>query len=299
MPSSTSSLVSARPLMPPSLTAWRTRTASNQPQRRGRPVTVPNSWPRSPRPLADLVEQLGREGAGADPGGVGLADAEHEADAVRAGAGARGRGGRHRVGRGDERVGAVVDVEHGALRALEQDAAAGALELGQAQPDRLGERQQPGRQGGELGQQRVAVDLLDAEAAAQRVVVEQQLVDLGRQRVGVGEVADADGAARRLVLVGRADAAAGGADLAGALVAALAGQLARPVELAVQRQDQGRVLGDAQGLGADRHTLARAGARSPRAAPRGRPRRRCRSATACPGAPRPRAAATACRWCRR
>ena len=40
-PSSTSSLVSAKPLMPPSLTAWRTRTASNQPQRRGRPVTVP------------------------------------------------------------------------------------------------------------------------------------------------------------------------------------------------------------------------------------------------------------------
>ena len=84
-----------------------------------------------------------------------------------------------RVGGGDERVGAVVDVEHGALRALEQDAAAGALELGQAQPDRLGEGQQPGRQGGELGQQRVAVDLLDAEAAAQRVVVDQQLVDLG------------------------------------------------------------------------------------------------------------------------
>ncbi len=204
-----------------------------------------------------------------------------------------------RVGGGDERVGAVVDVEHGALGALEQDAAAGALQLGQPQPDRLGEGQQLGRQGGELGQQRAAVDLLDAEAAAQRVVVDQQLVDLGRQGVGVGEVADADRAARRLVLVGRADAAAGGADLAGALVAALAGALARAVELAVQRQDQGRVLGDAQASRCRSRRPARAGARSPRAAPRGRPRRRCRSARACPGAPRPRAAATACRWCRR
>ena len=60
----------------------------------------------------------------------------------------------HGVGRGDERVGAVVDVEHGALGTLEQDAAAGALQLGQAQPDRLGEGQQLGGQGGELGQQR-------------------------------------------------------------------------------------------------------------------------------------------------
>ena len=59
-----------------------------------------------------------------------------------------------------------------------------------------------------------------------------------------------------LVLVGRADAAAGGADLAGALVAALAGALAGAVELAVQRQDQGRVLGDAQASRADGDALA-------------------------------------------
>ena len=48
-PSSTSSLVRAIPLMPLLATAWRTSTASNQPHRRLRPVTVPNSWPRSPR----------------------------------------------------------------------------------------------------------------------------------------------------------------------------------------------------------------------------------------------------------
>ena len=36
------------PVTPLTATAWRTSTASNQPQRRLRPVTVPNSWPRSP-----------------------------------------------------------------------------------------------------------------------------------------------------------------------------------------------------------------------------------------------------------
>src|SRR5438270_1376374 len=47
-PSSTSSLVSATPVTPLTATAWRTSTASDQPQRRLRPVTVPNSCPRSP-----------------------------------------------------------------------------------------------------------------------------------------------------------------------------------------------------------------------------------------------------------
>ena len=167
--------------------------------------------------------------------------------------------GRHRVGGGDERVGAVVDVEHRALGALEQDAAPGAPQLGEAQPDRLGEGEELGRQRGQLAQELGAVDLLDAEAAAQRVVVQQQLVQLGLERRRVGEVADPHRPARHLVLVGRADAAAGGADLAGALVAALAGLLARAVELAVERQDQRRVLGDPQRLDRDRDPLAAQG----------------------------------------
>src|SRR6266568_4490119 len=47
MPVSTSSLVTARPSTPESAAAWRTTTASNQPQRRGRPVVAPNSSPSS------------------------------------------------------------------------------------------------------------------------------------------------------------------------------------------------------------------------------------------------------------
>jgi hypothetical protein len=47
-PSSTSSLVSAIPVTPATAQLCRTSTASNQPHRRLRPVTVPNSRPRSP-----------------------------------------------------------------------------------------------------------------------------------------------------------------------------------------------------------------------------------------------------------
>ena len=92
--------------------------------------------------LADLVVQLGRERALADPGRVGLADAEHIADRARAHAGAGRRLRRHRVGRGDVGIGAVVDVEQRALRALEQDALAlAALDVEQP-PHRLGIGQQ-------------------------------------------------------------------------------------------------------------------------------------------------------------
>jgi hypothetical protein len=75
-------------------------------------------------------------------------------------------------------------------------------------------------------------------------VVEQQLVDLLGQQGGLGEVAGPDGPAADLVLIGRADAAAGGADL-GVAESLFAGL----VQVAVDRQNEGRVLGDLQRLG--------------------------------------------------
>src|ERR1041385_8505631 len=47
-PDRTSSLVTNSSVSPFSLTAYLRSTASSQPHRRGRPVTVPNSCPRSP-----------------------------------------------------------------------------------------------------------------------------------------------------------------------------------------------------------------------------------------------------------
>ena len=94
-------------------------------------------------------------------------------------------------------------------------------------------------------------NLLQIEAAAQRVVVRQQAVDLVRQRVEVGQIHQADGAAADLVLIGGADAAAGGADRGAGV-----GGFAQRVELAMQRQDQRDVLGDAQIVRADGDALA-------------------------------------------
>ena len=73
----------------------------------------------------------------------------------------------------------------------------------------------------------------------------------------LGEIHQPDRAAADLVLVGRADAALGGADLDAA---------ARPpsrmrVEFAVQRQDQRRVLGDLEVVGRHLDALRRAAAR--------------------------------------
>src|SRR6185295_18915442 len=72
----------------------------------------------------NFVLLLGRERPLAYPRRIGLADAEHIIDR----AGPQAAAGRclpgHRVRRGDERIGPVVDVEQRALRALEQDALA-------------------------------------------------------------------------------------------------------------------------------------------------------------------------------
>ena len=96
-----------------------------------------------------------------------------------------------------------------------------------------------------------AVDFLELEAAAQRVVVRQQPVDLVRQRVEIGEIHQPDGAAADLVFVGRADAAPRGADRGQRV-----GGFAERIEFAMQGQDQRDVFGDAQIFRADGDALA-------------------------------------------
>src|SRR3546814_8726820 len=66
----------------------------------------------------------------------------------------------------------------------------------------------------------------------------------------MSKIANADRAAPDLVLIGRADAAPGGADLARARRG-----LAQRVEVAVKGQDQRAIVGDGEILGIDRHAL--------------------------------------------
>ncbi len=83
-----------------------------------------------------------------------------------------------------------------------------------------------------------------AEADPQRIVVGEQAFEPALDGIGIGQVADPDRAAADLVLISRADAAPGGADLQ----PVAEGILAHAVELAVDRQDQRGIVGDAQGL---------------------------------------------------
>ena len=73
------------------------------------------------------------------------------------------------------------------------------------------------------------------------VVVIQHFAQFGSEALAVEYVLQANGAARYFVFVGRADAAAGGADFARAL-----GDLARLIEGNVVRQDQRAGFGNFQ-----------------------------------------------------
>ena len=108
---STSSLVTASCVRPFTRAAKRRPTRSSQPQRRSRPVTVPYSPPCSRIARRPLLVGLAGERPGADAGQVGLGDAEHAVDPGRADAEAGAGAAGDRVGAGDERIGAVVEVE--------------------------------------------------------------------------------------------------------------------------------------------------------------------------------------------
>ena len=128
----------------------------------------------------------------------------------------------------------MVDIEHGALGAFEQDALAMAPGRIQLLPDHTRIRQNLGRHVLELRQQFTGIDFRFSEAAPERVVMEQQPFHPTRQHVWFGQIPDADRAARGLVLIGRDDAAPGGSDLG--LSPGLFKELSR-LRIVLHRQD--------------------------------------------------------------
>ena len=135
----------------------------------------------------------------------------------------------------------MIDVQHHRLRTFEQNAPAGPPRLVQPLPHRLRERQHQRRQGDQPREHIRLGKCFSTKALQQRIVVQQQLVQLIRQRLRLGQIGNPDGPARGLVLVRGADAATGGADLA-----IPPRRLPRAVERRVHRQDQRGVLGDPQ-----------------------------------------------------
>ena len=171
--------------------------------------------------VADLVEQLGRERTGTDSRDVRLRNADDAFDVARADTGAGARAAGHRVGRGDERVRAVVEIEEGRLRPFEEDVLAG-LEC--VVHDRNGVadvRDDPRRARLEvLGGDLVGIDRLLVEDLGEHLVgVTEDNIELGPENLGIGEILDPQADTHRLVGVRRADAPLGRAELGVAEVA--------------------------------------------------------------------------------
>ena len=192
--------------------------------------------------LARLVKELGRERAGTDARRVRLDDADDAVDAVRADAGARRGAAGGRVRGGDERIRAVVNIQHGGLTTLEQHRLA-ALERLVQHERRVGDH---GAQA--LGvRQQVVDDLVDRDRATvehlheQVVLLVEGRLDLLTQDVLVEQILNTDAHPVDLVGVRRADAAPRRADLALAEEA-----LGHLVEGAVVVRDDVRVGADQQ-----------------------------------------------------
>ncbi len=166
----------------------------------------------------------------------------------------------------------MVDVEQRALRALEQDALAGAALAIEQIEGRRHVGQDFGRDLEQFLLDRRGGRRRQAKSSPQRIVMGEQAGDLAVERFGLGEVHQADGAAADLVLVGRPDAALGGADRQRAGLDALAMR----VELAVDGEDQRGVFGDLQIVGRDLDALRANRLDLARPDDRGRARRRCR-----------------------
>ena len=150
----------------------------------------------------------------ADTGAVRLGDTDDGANGGGRNAGADGCASGGCAGRGDEGIGAVVDIEHGALRAFKHHALAGADGLVQQQCGVGHEGRDPIGDGGVLlihlhGVDGVAVE----ESVGDGVLFLAGVLDMLLQQFLVEQVGDAEAAAGHFVLIGGSDAARSGADL--------------------------------------------------------------------------------------
>ena len=244
--------------------------------------------------LAGLVEQFRRKRTRADAGGIGFDDAEHLVQPARTQAGAGGgaaRGG----GRGSHvRIGAQVHIQHGALGSLEQRIAAIDAQL----LENAGHVRDQGLQSlAELQirfQHLLEVDGRDLEIALQdEIVVIENLAQLRGEAFAVKQVRHPHGAARDLVLIGRADSAPRRADGIRAL---------RLLACAIERHVRGQYQ-RARGTHAQtlehRHPLPDQHLRLLEQAPRATAPRHCRSGIARAHAVFRRESATGWSSCRR
>ncbi len=228
--------------MPLSRTAYLSATRSIQPQRRGRPVVVPTSWPTLRRCSPTSSSSSVGNGPDADAGRVGLRDPPDVGDVAWADARADAGRARDRVRGGDEGIGAVVEVEEDALRPLEEDLLAGVQRV-PAELCGVGDvRLQAVAVGHVLLGHRVQIERRVLGVRAQHLPLRlHRGHDLLAQDLLVEQVLDADPKARCLVRVTGSDATSRSADLEAAEL-----RFACRVEIHVVGHDQMRVGADPQ-----------------------------------------------------
>src|ERR1700722_6165647 len=120
-PERTSSFVMIADVSPFTRVAQRPAPAANTPHGRAGARAGPHPAAGDAQAVAELAAQFGRERTRADARAVGLRDADDVADRARPDAEAGARAAGDRVRTRDERIGAVADVEHRPLRALDED----------------------------------------------------------------------------------------------------------------------------------------------------------------------------------
>ena len=163
--------------------------------------------------LAVPVKQLGRKRSCPDARGVRLDDTEHVIEHARAKPGPGGDTAGGGVGGSHERVCADVDIEHGTLCTLEHDIGAPLAQsrqclgyIQQQRPQSLGKLQL-------LIERALKIHRRLPEVALQYEIVEvEHFAELGCKAVTLVQIGHAHGATGDFVLIGRTDAAAGGAD---------------------------------------------------------------------------------------
>ena len=139
--------------------------------------------------FAHLVQELRRERTRADPRRVGLDDAEHVVDGTRPDPGARAGAAGSGVRRSHKGIGALVDVQQGALRPLEQDVAAGPAIVVQERDDIGHEGQNSLPESQQALQRLLEIHRLAPEVTLQDEVVKiQHLAELGRETLAVCKV---------------------------------------------------------------------------------------------------------------
>ena len=184
---------------------------------------------------AHVVEQFRGKRPRADPGGIGLDDAQHAVDGRRTHAGSGGGAPDGRIGRGDERVGPQIDIKHRALGAFEEHAAIASLHLLQQSGHVGNKRLHPFGKTGQATQFLVQGHRLGRVVLAKQEIV--QIEQVGQplaQLLRLEQVRQAQRPPRRLVFVGGTDTPPGGTDGLGT-----ERPLPRMIQRLVRGKDQG------------------------------------------------------------